>query len=79
MNCAWPLGDPLKPDFCCCGKPVARPGLPYCPEHMVRAYRKASPGVRMLMKGPSRASSPAPEPRTRWSGEVPCRKTIRPG
>jgi GcrA cell cycle regulator len=46
-RCAWPIGDPRDPDFNFCGRPVARPGLPYCAAHMARAYRKASVHPRL--------------------------------
>jgi hypothetical protein len=36
--CQFPEGDPRDPaSFSFCGEPVARPGLPYCAEHMQRA------------------------------------------
>jgi hypothetical protein len=40
MSCAWPVGDPKLPGFTFCGAPIARSGLPYCAEHMQRAYLK---------------------------------------
>jgi hypothetical protein len=40
MSCRWPQGDPKLPGFTFCGAPIARPGLPYCIEHMRRAYLK---------------------------------------
>jgi hypothetical protein len=39
-TCLFPEGDPRDPSFQFCGQPVARPGLPYCAEHMAIAYRK---------------------------------------
>ena len=36
-TCRWPHGDPLKPGFGFCGKPV-KPGSVYCRAHHRRAY-----------------------------------------
>ncbi|NNG03997.1 MAG: global cell cycle regulator GcrA-like protein [Inquilinus sp.] len=36
--CRWPHGDPKKPGFQFCGKPVAA-GLSYCAAHMKLAYQ----------------------------------------
>jgi hypothetical protein len=51
--CAWPIGDPRAADFSSCGKPVARPGLPYCAQHMACAYRKER--VRPRLRHSARA------------------------
>jgi len=32
-ECKWPLGDPKKPGFGFCAKPVVRERKPYCLEH----------------------------------------------
>lgn len=36
--CHWPHGDPKKPGFHFCEKPVY-PSRPYCPEHCEKAYQ----------------------------------------
>jgi hypothetical protein len=36
-GCQWPLGD--KRPFTLCGKPVAKPGRPYCEAHTRAAGR----------------------------------------
>lgn len=48
-GCVWPNIDPDTPatEFCC--KPHAGPGLPYCQEHMKRAYM-ADPKRLVLTK-----------------------------
>ncbi len=42
-QCKWPFGDPRKPDFCMCAKPVRR-DKPYCDEHCEIAYDPAGAG-----------------------------------
>lgn len=37
LNCHWPKGDPLQPDFEFCGA-KAVPGMPYCAHHSRMAY-----------------------------------------
>jgi len=37
QSCAWPIGDPAKPDFHFCGAATA-PGKPYCTQHCELAY-----------------------------------------
>lgn len=40
--CRYPHGHPHQPEsFFFCAAAVARPGLPYCAEHMARCYRPA--------------------------------------
>jgi len=36
-DCRWPIGDPRAPEFGFCGDP-AKPGKPYCPAHLSRAF-----------------------------------------
>jgi hypothetical protein len=53
MSCCWPQGDPKLPGFSFCGQPVARPGLPYCVEHMRRAHPAAQrPVLHKSSRGP---------------------------
>ena len=40
-KCAWPIGDPLQPDFHYCGEDSA-PDKPYCESHCGIAYRAAT-------------------------------------
>ena len=35
--CCWPIGEPGTPSFRYCDAP-AKPGKPYCPEHVAVAY-----------------------------------------
>jgi len=39
QSCAWPIGDPAKPDFHFCGRPSKEDG-PYCEFHARRAYHQ---------------------------------------
>jgi hypothetical protein len=57
-TCQFPEADPLDPSFQFCGQPVARPGLPYCAQHMARAYLKVRARPRL------EKSSPRPAPAT---------------
>lgn len=36
--CQWPIGEPKKPGFRFCGKPIARRGTVYCNDCHKRAY-----------------------------------------
>ena len=36
--CRWPMGDPTKPEFRCCGARSVT-GLPYCTHHARIAYQ----------------------------------------
>ncbi len=42
-TCRWPFGRPGAPNFHFCAEPEAdlERGIPYCPEHMQRAYTAA--------------------------------------
>jgi GcrA cell cycle regulator len=52
-TCQFPEGDPRDPaNFRFCGAPVARPGLPYCGEHMRRAYLRDPARRPVLRKSP---------------------------
>ena len=42
LDCRWPFGDPLDPDFHFCGKATAD-GSTYCEFHMRRAFQPARP------------------------------------
>jgi hypothetical protein len=46
-RCVWPQGDPKLPGFSFCGQSVARPGLPYCVEHMRCAHPAAQRPARL--------------------------------
>lgn len=39
-RCQWIFGDPKKWGWRYCGRKNAKPGAPYCTEHMALAYRK---------------------------------------
>jgi hypothetical protein len=56
-RCAWPEGDPRDASFSFCGEPVARPGLPYCAEHMRRAHPARDPARRPILRKSSRGAS----------------------
>ena len=43
--CRWPHGDPKKPGFRFCGKPVAE-GSSYCSDHLKMAYQPPAPKRR---------------------------------
>ncbi|QOZ25313.1 GcrA family cell cycle regulator [Bradyrhizobium sp. CCBAU 51753] len=45
LNCHWPLGDPLTPEFEFCGG-KAVPGQPYCAAHCRIAYQAPVARVR---------------------------------
>jgi hypothetical protein len=76
MSCAWPQGDPKLPGFTFCGAPIARPGLPYCIEHMRRAY------LRDPTRRPVLRKSPRPKPSAsvlaaKWAVNVgPCGPSV---
>jgi len=44
-SCRWPLGNPQSRDFGFCGRD-AKPGLPYCEGHAVRAFAPPQPRRR---------------------------------
>jgi GcrA cell cycle regulator len=44
--CAWPIGDPKKPDFRWCGAKPVVPGKPYCAHHCSIAYRSPEEAAR---------------------------------
>lgn len=41
-RCQWIAGEPSADDRCKCGQ-RAVPGLPYCPEHQLKAYQRRAP------------------------------------
>jgi hypothetical protein len=45
-SCVWPLG--AEPPFAFCGKPVARPGASYCPQHERLAHSPPRRGPTLL-------------------------------
>jgi GcrA cell cycle regulator len=59
-SCRWPHGSPGTARFHFCGEPGANleGGMPYCPLHAQRAYRKR-PATSESMSGPPRASAVA--------------------
>jgi GcrA cell cycle regulator len=46
-ECLWPHGDPRAADFGFCRRPVAAAGVPYCHDHVRRAYLPASSGRKV--------------------------------
>ena len=40
-SCAWPIGDPMQPDFRLCGAEIARGS--YCATHAARASKRTLP------------------------------------
>jgi GcrA cell cycle regulator len=40
-QCRWPIGDPLQPGFCLCGRLATRGA--YCAPHGALAYRQTDP------------------------------------
>jgi hypothetical protein len=76
MSCCWPQGDPKLPGFSFCGQPVARPGLPYCGDHMRRAHpardpaRRPGPAQKLAWARPSARVAEASEGEPRAAGRV---------
>lgn len=44
-TCKWPIGDPMKEDFCFCGH-GPRDGSPYCEYHARMAYQPPQSRLR---------------------------------
>lgn len=42
-ECKWPVGDPARSWFRCCGRQVTSPDIPYCNAHGRVAYLDAPP------------------------------------
>jgi GcrA cell cycle regulator len=45
-TCKWPIGDPLKEDFCFCGND-SPDSSPYCNYHQKLAYQPSAERRRM--------------------------------
>jgi hypothetical protein len=60
-HCRWPIGDPRGRNPRVCGAPIARPGLPYCPHHMLRGYGGSNEKVEIDKAPPSALNKNARE------------------
>jgi hypothetical protein len=67
-RCQFPNGEPGRPDYRVCGKPVARPGQPYCEAHARQAHAPPDRRPAILRKSPSSRGQGGAQKRRRVGG-----------